>query len=49
MTYIKKGDNKIKNNLCDVCEINLVKIKSGSLRCEICDYDKCDQCIQKQK
>ena len=45
MKYIKKGDEIIKNNSCDVCEIYLSKIKSGSLRCEICDYDKCDQCI----
>ncbi len=49
MTYIKKGNKRIKNNSCDVCEIFLAKIKSGSLRCEICDYDKCDICIQKQK
>jgi hypothetical protein len=47
MTYIKKDNERIKNNSCDVCEIYLDKIKSGSLRCEICDYDKCDICIQK--
>ncbi len=49
MKYINKGDKRIENNSCDVCKMNLVKIKCFSLRCESCDYDKCDQCIQKQK
>jgi hypothetical protein len=48
MKYHTEDDKKIKNHMCDVCEIDLAKIKSGSLRCEICDYDVCDQCLQKQ-
>ncbi len=49
MKYIMGDDEIIKNNSCDVCKIHLAEIKSGSLRCDICNYDKCDQCIQKQK
>ncbi len=45
MKYLNKGDKKIENNSCDICNIYLAKINSGSLRCEECDYDKCDICI----
>ncbi len=45
MIYIKKNDKKIKNHICDICEMDLAKNKRGCLRCQICDYDKCSNCI----
>ncbi len=45
MKYIKKGEKKIESNSCDICKNYLTEINSGSLRCEECDYDKCDICF----
>ncbi len=44
MKYIKKNDERIKNRMCDLCENNLFELKSGSNICEICDFDRCDNC-----
>ncbi len=49
MKYLNKGDKKIENHICDICNKFLTNINSGSLRCEICDYDICDICFQKEE
>ncbi len=45
MIYIKKDDKNIENNSCEKCKLDLTKFNIGSLRCEICNYYKCDECL----
>ncbi len=42
--YINKNDERIKYTSCDICTANPYSYSSGSNRCEICNFDRCDRC-----